>query len=362
MRYVVKAAALLVLAFVGPWSASAQDNETAYATIAQASTTRHIVPRYQTLASTGTALAGAAETYCADKDAAAFFALEQAFRDYWIAWAGIRHIQFGPVTYLDRAFRIQFWPDTRNRIGKQLQRTLSAADGAALSPETFASTSVAIQGLPALERLLAEGQQGFQGADGSFRCELTVAIARNLALIAADIVADWNPDTGFAHYVAEAGTGDGPYSESYQVPVDLLQSLLGEIEASRDIRIGRPMGSSVRTARPKLAEAWRSGLSREILAESVAGIEDLYLNGGFDAALRSAGHGELADRIGHTFKQVSGDIATLGMPLYQAYEDETGRRKLETVRTGLKELAGMTGTDLAVALEISPGFNARDGD
>jgi predicted lipoprotein len=363
IRIAASAAIALSMAFFPqPDGARAHDAETNYTAIAAASVTNHILPRYKHLAETGATLAGDADAYCADPDAAAFFALDRAFRDFWLSWAGIRHIQFGPITYLDRAYRIQFWPDTRNKIGKQLSRTLADADSAALSPERFAATSVAIQGLPALGRLLAEGHDGYAGANGAFRCALTRAIARNLATISAELITNWNPNDGYAHLIAEAGTGTGPYSETYQVPVDLLQSLLGEIEANRDTRLGHPLGSTVETARPKLAEAWRSGLSREILAASVSGIEDLYLNGGFDAALRTGGEDALADRIKALFTRIAKDISTIGMPLYDAFGSTEGREKLQTIRAGLKELAALAGTDLAVALDISPGFNSRDGD
>ena len=65
----------------------------------------------------------------------------------------------------NRGFRIQFWPDFRNKTGKQLSRVLAAKDRAALDEETFSRTSIAVQGLPALERLLANGHQGFDGAE-----------------------------------------------------------------------------------------------------------------------------------------------------------------------------------------------------
>lgn len=356
------ALALSMALFPQPHGARAQDAETTYATIIAASVSNHVLPRYERLAAAGATLAREADAYCADPDAAAFFALDRAFRDFWLNWAGIRHIQFGPITYLDRAYRIQFWPDTRGKTGKQLTRTLAGADSAALSAKRFAATSVAIQGLPALERLLAAGQESFGDAKGAFRCALTRAIARNLATISEELVANWNQNDGYAHMVAVAGTGEGPYNEAYEVPVDLLQSLLGEIEASRDLRLGHPLGSSADTARPKLAEAWRSGLSREILAEVLNGLEDLYLNGGFDTALRNVGEDPLADRIGDLFSRIANDISTIGMPLYDAFGSDEGRKRLEALRAGLKELATLVGTDLAVALEISPGFNSRDGD
>lgn len=343
-------------------TARAADTDDTFRAITKASVFDHIIPRYESLATAGAGLEAAAVTYCQDRTAQRFTELDSAFQDYWMAWAGIRHIQFGPVQFLDRGFRIQFWPDIRNKIGKQLARVLAAEDSTALEQPTFAKTSIAIQGLPALERLLNNGHAAFNSPKGAFRCALTVTIARNLAITAKGIAHNWNPTDGYAHTVMSAGTGEGPYSEAYEVPVELLQSLLGELEASRDIRLGRPLGSAADKARPKLAEAWRSGLSRNILIASLKGTEDLYLGGGFDSALRVAGKRALADRIAAGFRNTVKQADALESSLYDAFTVPEGREKLEAIRADLKVLAGLIGTELAVALDISPGFNSRDGD
>ena len=205
-----------------------------------------------------------AQAYCKDRTAGSFNALHSSFRDYWIAWAGIRHVQFGPIQVQNRGFRIQFWPDFRNKTGKQLSRVLAAKDRAALDEETFSRTSIAVQGLPALERLLADGHQGFDGAEDTFKCALTETIARNLSRIANNLSTDWNPQDGYAHIISMAGSAGSPYSEAREVSVKLMQGLIVELEASHDVRLGRPLGASQDKARPKLAEAWRSGLSKAI--------------------------------------------------------------------------------------------------
>lgn len=353
------------LAISAAWPASparASDADDTFRAITKASVHDHIIPRYEHLATAGTGLETAATAYCQDRTAQNFTALDTAFRNYWMAWAGIRHIQFGPVQFLNRGFRIQFWPDTRNKIGRQLSRVLAAEDSAALEHATFAKTSIAVQGLPALERLLVDGDAGYAAPKGSFKCALTTTIASNLAIAAKGIVDNWNPADGYAHAVAMAGTGEGPYSETYEVTVELLQSLLGELEASRDVRLGRPLGSELDKARPKLAEAWRSGLSRDILVASLKGTEDLYLSGGFDQALRNAGENILADQITAGFQQAVTQSRALAGSLYEAFTAPEKREALLAIRADLKVLAGLIGTDLAVALDISPGFNSRDGD
>jgi len=362
-RTLILLVSFLAISAAGPAGlARAADVDETFKAITKASVVDHIIPRYEHLASAGAGLEAAAAAYCQDRTAQNFTGLDNAFRDYWMTWAGIRHIQFGPVQIENRGFRIQFWPDFRNKIGKQLSRVLAAKNSTALEKTTFAKTSIAVQGLPALERLLVDGQEGFAGSNGSFKCALTETIASNLATIAKGMAADWNPVDGYAHTVTTAGTGDSPYAEAYEVPVELLQSLLGELEASHDVRLGRPLGSEADKARPKLAEAWRSGLSKAILVETLKGTGDLYFSGGFDQALRDAGEIVLADQIAAGFQTVITQADALDGSLYDAFTAPERRDELQALRANLKTLTGLLGTELAVALDISPGFNSRDGD
>ena len=355
--------AVLMISIILPHSSGrAADKEELFRTISKTSVSTHIVPRYKNLAAAGVRLHASAQTYCKDRTAGSFTALHSSFRDYWIAWAGIRHVQFGPIQVQNRGFRIQFWPDFRNKTGKQLSRVLAAEDRAALDEETFSKTSVAVQGLPALERLLANGHQGVDGAADSFKCALTETIAHNLSRIASTLSADWNPQNGYAHIISMAGSAGSPYSEAREVPVELMQGLIAELEASHDVRLGRPLGATQDKARPKLAEAWRSGLSKAILLESVKSIADIYRNGGLDQALREVGETALADRIITGFETIIAQTDALDQSLPEAFTTAQDRKKLKAIRADLKVLTGLLSTDLAVALGIPPGFNSRDGD
>ena len=128
-RILILMVSFLAISAAGPASpARASDADDTFRAITKASVYDHIIPRYELLATAGTGLETATTAYCQDRTAQNFTALDTAFRNYWIAWAGIRHIQFGPVQFLNRGFRIQFWPDTRNKIGRQLSRVLAAED------------------------------------------------------------------------------------------------------------------------------------------------------------------------------------------------------------------------------------------
>ena len=105
-----------------------------------------------------------------------------------------------------------------------------------------------------------------------------------------------------------------------------MQGLIVELEASHDVRLGRPLGASQDKARPKLAEAWRSGLSKAILLESVKSIADIYRKGGFDQASREVGKTALADRIIAGFENVIAQTDVLAQPLPEAFTTAQDRK------------------------------------
>ena len=163
-----------------------------------------------------------------------------------------QHVQFGPIQVQNRGSRIQFWPDFRN-----WQATLPRVGGRRPcdpDEETFSRTSVAVQGLPALERLLANGHQEFDGAADLFKCALTETIAHNLSRIASTLSADWNPQNGYAHIISMAGSQGSPYSEAREVPVELMQGLIAELKQATMCVSGDRWATQDK-ARPKLAEA-----------------------------------------------------------------------------------------------------------
>ena len=155
-----------------------------------------------------------------------------------------------------------------------------------------------------------------------------------------------------------AGSAGSPYSEAREVSVKLMQGLIVELEASHDVRLGRPLGASQDKARPKLAEAWRSGLSKAILLESVKSIADIYRKGGFDQASREVGKTALADRIIAGFENVIAQTDALAQPLPEAFTTAQDREKLKAIRADLKVLTGLLST-IWLLPSASAGFQQQ---
>ena len=137
-----------------------------------------------------------------------------------------------------RAERLYFWPDPRNATARQLGELLAGRDPAALTAEGFVRASAAVQGLPAVERLLFdEGAAAAfrRGGDvGRRRCEVLEAITRNVAGITGEVAREWSRgDAAYARRVETAGPGNVTYPEPKEATQDLLKSLHAGARAGR---------------------------------------------------------------------------------------------------------------------------------
>jgi predicted lipoprotein len=141
-----------------------------------------------------------------------------------------------------------------------------------LSAEKFASTSAAGQGLPALERLLfdedAETQLLATNANGDRRRRIGRAIARNVELMAGQILVRWRdgPDSVLRKL------DDPVYAQ--EATARIATDLLGLFQLIRDTKLEAPLGKTIETAKPRLAEGWRSGRSIRAIAINLATLRD----------------------------------------------------------------------------------------
>lgn len=220
-----------------------------------------LIPRAEQLRDAFTAQADAWASGCADRER-----LVTAYNAAADSWAATEHARFGPLSKENRLERIAFWPDPRNAIGRGLQALIAAADEAALTPERMAKASVAVQGLPVIERLLFAGKEpGAAPEDIDARhCAIGKAVSANLAAIGAAAVADWTrADTGeLARVTRDAVAPDRARSDAAVLLTDLV-TLFQVIE---ERKLPPLTGGTVKAANPKCAESWRSGRSKRNIA------------------------------------------------------------------------------------------------
>ncbi|WP_374466717.1 imelysin family protein [Ferrovibrio sp.] len=334
-----------------------------YDALNRAAVDGHVLPRYDALAAATAKLEQTAKAFCAAPAAdRRIESLQQAYHDAADAWQDIQHVRFGPVDLFFRSQRFAFWPDPRNTIGKQMSELLAKHAGGSLNADTLGRGSVAVQGLPAMERMaFGDDAKKLQtGPDAAFRCGYVTAIAENMAVMARETRQEWRePGIGFAAQMLKPGQGADPrYRDAQEATLELFKSLYTAIELAADHKLARPLGASIDDARPRLAESWRSERSLRNIQRNLAAAADLYATAfapkvpdkSLDAAIRAS------------FAQAQASAAALPMPLEHAVQDIAARKAAEKLAADTLALKAVVMQRLPEALQIPVGFNALDGD
>ncbi len=343
-----------------PAVARAQDSEAARRHAIRQMVAGQILPGHAGFAAATARFAAATRLLETEADAAHADAARAAWTGSAIAFQRIRHLRFGPMDAFDRAFRIAFFPDPRNSIGREMTELLREADPASITEEAFQRGRIAAQGLPAAERLLfgAEAPR-LLAPDEGFRRSLLAAIGRNLATIGQALEAGWTHGDPPYGQVLEGAPGTA-YRDPSEGLLVLFKSLHGGLEFLAERQVARVLGASAQAARPRSAEAWRSGESLALIRASLAALAELHRLG-FDPLLRAADP-ELAREIAGGFAEAAAAGAAIMPGLEEAVGQPAGRAAVEALLQPLGKLRRLLTERAAPAIGIPVGFNSMDGD
>jgi uncharacterized protein len=284
-----------------------------------------------------------------------------AFRNAMDGWMLVQHLRIGPSQLDAREFRIEYWPDKRNRVDRQLAEALEQERPELLEPEGIAGTSVAIQGFPALERLLFVDPV----TPGTYGAALAASIGANLAAIAEELATAWKPGSAFLDDLLKPGSSETAYADASQVAGHFLTALATQLEFVAQRKLMGPLGESAETARPRLAESWRSRRSLRNAWINALALNDVFGAGSqtrFAAALQEAGAETAAQEIGGRII-AAGEVLS-GMPddLYDHVGEPEFREKVGDAAAWLDDARRLLVRDGAPALGLNLGFNSLDGD
>lgn len=326
----------------------------------------HVVPGYEALAVSTEALRRDGTAFCETPDETSLEVLRGSYHRAMDDWMAIQHIRFGPVETLMRGFRIQFWPDKSNALGKQLNKLLAERDREALEPRRFRRASAALQGLPALERLLFDpGNDAIllNGSDdAAFRCALIGAIGGNLAEIAGALVADWRDgDNAFAKTIDETGPDNAFFFDHREVSAKFFGAVTFAIQGVTREKLRRPLGKSLERAKPKRAESWRSARSLRNVSRNLEAAARIY--DALSVLLPEDDASAALDRgIRRRFDETLARLKRLRGPLSEAVVSAERRVEVEALAADLTALRNTLTGPFARRADLRVGFNSLDGD
>ncbi|MEY8800374.1 imelysin family protein [Leisingera sp. XS_AS12] len=311
-------------------------------------TDQHILPAFQALAQSSSALAQTAQKECDAQSPD----LRAAFGEAFDSWIAASHYRFGPTETDNRAFALAFWPDSRGKTPKALAKLIHKEDATVSDPDSFASYTIAARGFYALEYLLYDPEVSTAGQP-AYRCTLTRAISHDIAATAAAILTDWQQT-----YAAEMRSPGNRYQSDEEIAQELFKALNTGLQVMDDLRLGRPLGTFDRP-RPLRAEARRSGRSLRHLLVSLNALEPLAL------ALAEADNAtdpSLKAELTQSFAKIRDRAEAVEDPTFASVADPAGRIRIEALRQDVQDLRALVATRLGPVLGVAAGFNALDGD
>ncbi len=177
-----------------------------------------ILPTYSRWVEADRQLAISALAYCEGKET-----LETARADFLHAqkaWAELQPLLIGPLAEGNRSWQVQFWPDKKNLVGRQVEQLVVAQpqiDAAAL-----AKSSVVVQGLSAYEYILFDSNIDLADSAQKTRyCPLLTAIGERQKQLAEEILASWNSTDGMLAQMTKFP--NQRYADSHEAIADLLR-------------------------------------------------------------------------------------------------------------------------------------------
>ena len=327
----------------------------------------HVLPRYKVFANEIIKIDSSATKFCLTLDSASLIDLREVFHAAADAWIRVEHINFGPVEENLRLYRINFWPDKHNTGSKHLARILKNKEKTMLEPKNFSLNSVALQGFPALERLLfTQSDELFKGGDlAKYRCNLIKAISKNLRKIANSLLVEWVEDNS-AYINNDSYQKTSNNFEEREVFQDYFASLYGILRKIHDLKLHRPLGETPEGSRPKKSEAWRSGRSLRNIIINLESAQKLFMGEGY------FGMNNLIQIINpETYMvrdfNISMNLALktargVPVPLHKAVLDYKWHDQVDKLKAQISRMMAMVRARIFLSFGIGTGFNFLDGD
>ncbi|QEY60431.1 imelysin [Pseudomonas sp. C27(2019)] len=304
-------------------------------------------------------LASSAQAFCQAEQS-----LEQTRADFLQAqhaWAALQPLLIGPLNEGNRAWQVQFWPDKKNLVARQVKQFLKANPEHTLAD--VQSGSVVVQGLSAYEYLLFDQDVDFTEASHKQRyCPLLQQIAVNQQQLADDVISQWQGNEGMLAQLTEFP--NQRYAEPLEALTAILQAQVISLDGLKK-KLGTPLGRSEKdSVQPHQAQSWRSQASLNNLSAELSSALALW-QGVDQHALRSllgAEHADLIKQIDAAYLQAQNELAAFKQPLTVLLGDEQQRQALFKLYESFDRVHRLHEDELTLALGVQLGFNANDGD
>jgi predicted lipoprotein len=322
----------------------------------------YIRPAYADFHAKASALADETARLCSAPSDDGFKAMSARFGDLVESWGKASIITDGPVMRQNRFERVLFYPDRKSIGLKQVRALLATPDEKVTDPRGLRGRSVAIQGLGAFEYVFFGAYpESMMAEKNSFRCRYGLAIARNVAGIAAQLQAAWDDPKG----VADDWKNPSKDSAAYRTGEEAMQALIGihvhGIEMVRDQRFRPFYDANSGKMAPNAAIFRRSGNTIRMMTANVEGLEMLWKVADLGVFLPQD-QKAFSGNVVFDYNAAATAIGKLPAPTADNLTDKKYQAKLAFIDFTLKDATARINNDVGAAVGLEAGFSFADGD
>jgi hypothetical protein len=276
--------------------------------------------------------------------------VKKLYNDAFDSLILVNHFRFGPAEAKQRYFALAFWPDTKARTPKILNKFLISNGSDILSLDQYQQISVAGRGFYAMEYLLYD-ETISKKSNKKRLCGLLTVITEDISKTAKEIFNEWTTSYSKKILIVDQGS---IYSSEKEVVQELYKSLRTGLQFTADTRIGRPLGRSNKP-RPKRAEAYRSSRSMRHITLALTASKDLAIN-------LSKKDPNITELLLQNFNAAFEICNSISDPTLAGVVILKEREKLKALKKKIEEILFNIENYLGPALGVQEGFNILDGD
>lgn len=303
-------------------------------------------------------LSNQTQAYCEQSADSSINELHKLFVGATSAFSAIEMYRLGALTEDNRQHRLFYWPDKRRVGERQLRALLADSTASALTMEALTRKSVALQGLPALERILYQSKsKGVQYGIGSAECHVAVLVAQNIHQMAQSIHSGWQSESDFVNDLLDPGAS----STGLRNQQEVLRLIVTQIAVGIDVLRHRKIAPLLEEeATFKAQPFYRSGQVLLNLSENLESLRALTI----DSALTKTT--DLTNEL--AFEYTSARTMLNRLQKLPSLTDDRGRVNddaqslLHALWAVLGGIENTINERLTSALGVSVSFNSEDGD
>ena len=299
-------------------------------------------------------------TLCQKTDPQNLVQAQQSWHDAMNAWMEVSVLQFGPVMDNDLRLRVQAWPIRPKLLARAIKPILKKPKP--VTVQQIENSSVALQGLPAIEYLLFK-QNATELIKASGGCSSLKAISEHTATLAQRLSRAWQKD--FPEVFSSRTVLKDKELALAQLD-DYMNGLATSLQQIKRRKLEEPLGLLGGKGKKALLESHLSKASLNNIRSNIQSIHQL-LEGGdtygvIDFLRQFKGDGVALLLLEDQLNLVKTTLKSMNFNLEDAYANPAQMKQVENLFEQTGKLLSVMEKSVFKELGVTRDFNSEDGD